>query len=1001
MLTYLRLFGRPEAEYDGTSVALPVERRCQLLALLALRRGWVGRAELADLFWPDLSTERAYTNLRKVLHLARALPWASALELQSGALRFEVVTDVHDFEMAVAEGRLDDALALRRGDLLAGFDTDAAAGWAAWLGHERERLQSAWRDAALVRLSQAMDAADAVDLSGRLLDADPLDEAALRAHMLALVQDGQSARARRAYRDFVARLHEELGLPPSVELRALHDALPSGTEVASRIDVTPAEPDDGFVGRSVELRQMASLLARPECRLLTLLGPGGVGKSRLARRGAAALASQFADGKVFVPLEDALHHDEACAPLARELHVPVATKGDALEHIAQHLRDRAMLLVLDNFEHLIPQVSLLHRLLDECPYVKLVVTSRVRLGLAREWLLPLEGLPFPDPEDEDRADGFDAVRLFVKAARRVQPALDAVAERAAIVDICRQVEGLPLALEIAAAWSRVLPCTAIAAELREGTELLRSVDAARPARQASIEAVFDHSWRLLAPVERDVLARLSIFRGGFTVEAARTVAGAPLPVLAALSDKSLVRHAGKRMQLHPLVHQVAGMRLAETTGATLTARSHADYFVRMLARVRQPLEFGDRQALQEVEDEIANVRAAWRWSIATGGAEALRRGAPSLLNYFENRGRFAEALALLNEAVAVPAPALAAARNLIEAVIAQIEYRLDRYAEAEARATRAIAAARTQHDDETVLQCLRTLGQCAYSRGRRRVAKRFFEQARRRALAAADLRSASAMLDNLALIEKVEGRYDEALRLSLESLTQHRRLGDAAGAALCLNNLAVLYMSTSEWQSARVNLEEALEICNRQGIVHTRALVLANLTEVEFRDERWETAEDLCARAVKDAEHAGNRTLMGFLYLQSAQLSLKRSDVASARGHLSNGLSVAIATGRERLQLAGVDVFGRILQAQSEVDCARQIWRFAIDHPKIDAPERSELQRRLATLPAGSSTEAPRPTLELSELMHRIVAETGVAYAPLIATLRGGAQPASAPHASA
>ncbi|HEY1328280.1 MAG TPA: tetratricopeptide repeat protein [Casimicrobiaceae bacterium] len=989
MLTYVRLFGQPEAEYGGETLALPAERRCQLLALLALRRTWVSRGEIADLFWPGLSTERAYTNLRKVVHLARALPWASSLELQSGALRFDVRNDVHDFHTAIAEGRLDDALRSRRGDLLSGFDADAGTGWTTWLAHERERLQAAWRDAALARLSQDVDAAAAIDLSARLVDADGLDEAALRAHMLALLRDGQAARARRAYRDFVDRLHDELGLPPSVELRALHDSLPSGKDAASRAGSASAtSSEDGFVGRGVELRQIASLLAQPECRLVTLVGPGGVGKSRLARRSMAALASQFPDSAVFVALEDAAQAHDACARIARELDVPVAAKGDPLDHVVAYLRDRAMLLVLDNVEHLASDASLLERLLQSCPRLRIIVTSRVRLGLALEWLLPLEGLPFPEPEDEDRADGFDAVRLFVKAARRVQPAFDAAAERDAIVDICRQVEGLPLALEIAAAWTRVLPCATIAAEVREGTDLLRSVDAARPARQASIEAVFDHSWRLLTPVERDVLARLSMFRGGFTVEAARAVAGAALPVLAALADKSLVRNAGKRMQLHPLVHQVAALRLARNASAIATARAHAEYFHRMLTRLQQPLRYGDHDALVEIEDELANCRSAWRWAIANGGSDMLRRSVLALLDFFEHRGRFVEGLALFREATDA-ASSLMASPTLIDAAIAHLEYRLDRHAEAEARATRVLPVARAEHDDEAVLQCLKTLGNCALAMARHRVAKRFFQQSGRRALAMADLRTAAGMLDNEALVDKALGNYDDALRLSLESLSRHRRLGDAAGVALCLNNVGTLYLALGQIQSARVNLQEALELCDRQGIVGTRALVLANLADVALQQERWEEAHAACTRALEVAHHTSNRTVVAYLHLQYVQIALHRADLDGARDHLRSGLSVAIATGRERLQLIAVGCFGEILAAQAEPGCARQVLRFAAEHPLTDAPDREFFERSLADLPAGAEAESHKPSLDLGELVQRIVAETAIAYRPLIATLRG------------
>ena len=172
---------------------------------------------------------------------------------------------------------------------------------------------------------------------------------------------------------------------------------------------------------------------------------------------------------------------------------------DPLDQVIKYLSDRHLLLVLDNFEQLATDASILEKLMQACARVKIVVTSRVRLGLINEWLLPLEGLPFPEPEDQERFEAFDAVRLFMQAAQRVEPALVPAAEAASIVDICQQVEGLPLALQLAAAWTRVLSCEAIAAELRSGTELLHATDAAHPPRHASLEVVFDHSWRLLTP----------------------------------------------------------------------------------------------------------------------------------------------------------------------------------------------------------------------------------------------------------------------------------------------------------------------------------------------------------------------------------------------------------------------------------------------------------------------------------------------------------------------
>ncbi|MGH6609597.1 MAG: ATP-binding protein, partial [Burkholderiaceae bacterium] len=507
MTVRLLLLGSPTVEYGGKSFALSFERRHQLLVFLALKNAWVGRAELAAMFWPEQESKLAYTNLRKTLHRLQSLPWAAGIESQSGALRFEADTDVAAFESALREQRFAEALRMRRGELLAGFNDDQSEAWTNWLSFERDRLRRAWRDAALSHLNSDIDAADGVELSARLLGADSLDEAALRAHMSWLERAGNSSRARQAYREFVLRLEDDLGLTPSAELQALHDSLGTAARAVSPIAPTAAPMADAdFVGRTVELRRIATLMAQDDCRLLCVLGPGGVGKTRLARRVLTDVAPNFADGAVFVPLEDIASSNELGERLARELGIGLVGKKATLDQVIEFLRQRQMLLVFDNFEHLVAEASILNKLLEACPRLKIIVTSRARLTVANEWLLPLEGLPCPEIEDQDNIESFDAAKLFVQAAQRVEPTLVPSAEATSIVEICQLVEGLPLALQLAAAWTRVLSCDAIAAELRQGTELLHADDPAYPPRHASIEKIFDQSWRLLGPTERAVLA---------------------------------------------------------------------------------------------------------------------------------------------------------------------------------------------------------------------------------------------------------------------------------------------------------------------------------------------------------------------------------------------------------------------------------------------------------------------------------------------------------------
>ncbi|MFO1315534.1 MAG: tetratricopeptide repeat protein [Burkholderiales bacterium] len=991
MAIRLQLFGAPTVAIDGVSLVLPFERRSQLLVLLALKRTWVGRAELGAMFWPEQADKLAYANLRKTLFRMQSVPWGRCVEAEGGAVRVDAATDVGEFESALAAGRAADALALRTGELLAGFDDATSDAWQGWLGFERDRLRAAWRGAALARLGAELDPAEGIELSARLLESDPLDEAGLRAHMAWLARAGQGARARQAYQAFAGRLATDLGLAPGAELKALHDGLGTAAVAAVVADAMASPtPGSDFVGRAVELKRIAELLGQGDCRLLNLIGPGGVGKTRLALRVLAELGASFPDGALFVPLEDVGGADEVGVRIAREAGVDFKRSADPEAQLIDFLRARRMLLVLDNFEHVAHAAPVLERLLRACAGLRVVVTSRVRLGIAPEHLLRVDGLPCPEPEDADRLEAFDAVRLFTQAARRVEPALVPEAEAAAIVDICRAVEGLPLALELAAAWTRVLSCTAIAAELKQGAALLRADDAGHLERHASIEAVFDQSWRLLAPVERDALARLSVFRGGFTADAARAVAGAPLPVLGALADKSLVRKDGARMQLHPLVHQFAAARLADGDARAATEVAHARWFHRMLAHLGRAVGNGDREIMRQLDAEFENCRAAWQWAAAHGAADLLLRSEPALMSYCDHRLRNEDALALARDALASPG---VGADPRCEAYMhvrtAHIEYRLERYAEAEATALRALPRVRAARDRVAEILCVNVLGSCCLRRGRYAEAREHYRHALQQATAFGDPTHVAMAQDHVGLAEKALGNYDEALRMSMQSLLTHRRTGDAAGEALCLNNLADLHMARGAPAAAAPYLREALALCDRLSIDAPRLYILTNLSEIAVMDGDLAAAEGYARRALEMATAVGNRAIEASMTLQFAQLALLRGDVTGARNGVAAGMALAHAAGVRSLQFASVVLFAESIAAAGEVACARSLLDFVIRHPDPSAALRREAGERLARLPAAAGPPPDWPGLGLDELVHRIAGEGPIAHAPLIAALRG------------
>jgi predicted ATPase/Tfp pilus assembly protein PilF len=690
-----------------------------------------------------------------------------------------------------------------------------------------------------------------------------------------------------------------------------------------------------------------------------------------------------------VPLDELTTPGELGGRLARELDVPLKGRTEPLEQVVDALRTRRRLLVLDNFEQIVDAAPMLERLLAACPHVKAVVTSRVRLNLASEWLLPLEGLPYPEDEDREQLESFDAARLFVRSARRVRPDLMPAAEASAIIDICRQVEGLPLALELAAAWTRVLSCAAIAHELRHGMELLQAADSTRPARHASIDVVFEQSWRLLTDIERDVLARLSVFHGSFMPEAARKVARAPLPVLGALADKSLLQRDGARIRLHPLVQQLASVRLGERQAR----EAHGEYvrfFSQLMHRWQRPVENGDREALSLIEADFENCRAAWNRAVDLGDTAALKRSVSTLTNFCDHRSRPSAGLALLRLASdSVASGSDSAWLALLLGKAAHLEYRLDRYSEAMALAADGLATLGPIPDADARGQCLLVLGTCELRLGKYRRALEYLEESLALSPECSDVRHRAGMLTAMALAHKGLGDYDETLRLTLEALQEQRRTGDVASEAMSLNNLAAFYLERLQFDVAAGYLTTALVICERHGLTGSLGAVLINLMIADAKSGRYDAAAIHGARALEHARAIGNRFYLSFIRLQFVAIALARCDLDSARGELRQGMELALEIGRPVLFIQGLSAFGEILQAQGEAACAHAVTRFAIDHPSTAPLDRDEMIQKLDKWPALTGPVPPWPDWSLEELAHRIMVETSVAYAPLIAALRG------------
>jgi predicted ATPase/DNA-binding SARP family transcriptional activator len=669
MAMLLRLLGRPALLDGGVWTELPSLKSSALFAFLAHQERWVHRSELTFLLWPDIEQQRANTNLRQLLTTTARTPWGSSLERERRRVRCLIDSDIAAFARAAYEGRVEDALEVYTGTFLDGFVIDDSPEFDAWVDLERTALHDRWRSLALGAIDRSThdrNHADALALAERLVAADPLDEEAARRAMAAAHALGDAPRALRVFAALIATLRRDLDTEPAaataeaaerIRLQPRQDASAEHVESIDRSAGTRSNLPSittSFVGRAREVRELRTLLTGA-ARLVTLLGLGGIGKTRLSL---ALARDQLERGEIdrafLVALEAVSDPQEVVTRVAAALGLPLmraAHVGD----VAREIAEARVLLVLDNFEQLTLGGPILLELLEACPNLRLVVTSREPLALAEEYLYPVEGLAFPDDVRDalERTSSFDALQLFVQRATRSTPRFVLTpANTPAVLGICRRLDGSPLGIELAAALVRTIPPDDVLAELEQSLDVLTSLERNTPDRHASLRAAFEHAWRLLSPAQQDALRRLTVFQDGCTRHAATDATGATIPLLGALTDRALLRSRDGRFYLHPLVQRYAAEKLAEDADVEIDAhRRHAEYFASFVERLSgwdPPREHKARVA--EVVRELTNVRQAWTWAVRHRREDLLERSTYMLLFAMNDAGMRTELEAMIDAA---------------------------------------------------------------------------------------------------------------------------------------------------------------------------------------------------------------------------------------------------------------------------------------------------------------------------------------------------------------
>jgi len=900
----VRMLGSLQITVDGTPLTgFESDKERVLLAYLVEESQQPHRREkLAGLLWPERPEAAARGNLRRVLSNLRRLlgdrtpSGPPFLLVTEETVRFnpacEAWVDSLTFVRLLRPLRqqpstqLEEAIRLYQGDFLEGFSVADSSACEEWMVVCRERYQRLMMEA-LHRLVEEHERQGnferALELAWRQLDLESWWEEAHRQLIRLLALSGRRSEALAQYVKCRHLLAEELDAEPSPETTSLYEqirnqrlavSLPSPQRWPSPTHNLPLTSGP-FVGREAELTAIQDYLQDPACRLLTLVGAGGMGKTRLALEAVSDWISRLREdeleGVSLVSLAP-LQRVEAIVPaIAQATGLPLSPNREPGQQLLDFLRQKRWLLILDSFEHLPDGAGFVAAILKTTRYVKVLVTSRARLNLQGEYCLPIAGIRFPErlPEDAQQARSFAAVNLFLQAARRVQPRFEpADADMAEVSRICRLVQGMPLGILLATAWLGVLRPAEIAAEIGQDPGFLRADWPDVPEGQRSIRAVFDRSWNLLTEREQGAFQALSVFSGGFTRAAAELVSGASLQDLRALTDKSLLQITPSgRYEIHELLRQYGAEKLHSLRDAAADVRNrHCAYYTDALHCWEADLTGARQQlALVEMEADSENIRAAWTWAVEQAQVERLDRAMEGLQHFCWHSGRFQEGEAALQAAAA--AMASAAETVVDQAACLRVQVRALAWQSNFQRAMgERDTAVRLQQ------QCLAIL--------------------RAPALAGSDTRLERAILTWAVGVTICMDDYEQGRQRFEESFSLFRELDHRWGMAWALNASGNMSMFLGAYGDAWRRLEEGLAIYRALGYLPGVAGSVSRMACIASVEGRFDEAEGLAREGVAASLEAGSRTQWALALLDLGEVLEKVAKLTEAHAVLLQSLAL-------------------------------------------------------------------------------------------------------------
>lgn len=938
-----------------------------LLALLALRQGReVSRAWLAQTLWPDSEIEEAQTSLRQSLSDLRRALSDQAGRLASSSTKMLCLdltgaeVDVLRFDQAIAKGdteALEKAVALYRRP----FMEDCLEAWAF---QEREKRQQDYLKALETLAMQAMadgspDRAVAYLRPG--VETDLSHQSLHRALMQAYAKQGDYESALQVFQELRRRLFASSYGEPQPETQALYQTLRDQARRRSRPAVLRSAPLAGpppchlprpltpLIGREQAVQEITALLL--STRLVTLTGTGGIGKTRLAIQSAQEMAENFTHGVWFAALESLSHSNLLPQTVAALLGAPEERGKPHLDSLVEYLQSRQLLLVLDNCEHLIEACAELARtLLRECAGLTLLATSREKLGLMGETVWRVPSLAIPEEDQDDATEGLQsspAIRLFAERAHAAQNDFALSNENLAeVTQICRRLDGIPYAIELAAALVESLPVAEIVTRLNDRFQLLDSGDRTLPARQRTLRAMIDWSYDLLSGPERLLLARLSVFSGGWTLQAAEAVCSdgeelqnwQVVKTHSRLVTKSLVmtgeRDGQPRSHLLETMRQYGRELLEKAQETEPLRRAHYDYFRRMAAEAEPELVGPTQQTcLILLEADHTNLRHALEGQIVSlteteqqdtkSETQNLLRFSASLGRFWQIRGYFSEGRDLLLRILALPQAQDRTAERADALTWAGLLclFQGD-YATARPLCEEGLSIWQKLHDDRGIAGALGCLGILVKDQGDPAGARRLFEESLKYGQAAGDRAGVAgslgylgivaidmgdtpaafayfeqslalrrelqdrwgiaASLNNLGVLHRKQGRYTEAKTYLEESLELRRHLGDRRNIAVCLNNLGLIACQTADFSQARACFEESMRLSWDLGERRSLAYSLEAFARLAQAEEEWDRAVTLWGAAAALRETIGSPLTPPEQALHQQNLEAARNTLGTA-----------------------------------------------------------------------------------------------------------------------